>query len=61
MAILLLIALFTTVNGEPLDGLLMLAVATLLTFDAARSRQQGATGNPGTSRAAQPVASPHRQ
>jgi hypothetical protein len=57
VAILLLIALFTTVVGKPLDGFLMLAVAILLTFDAARSRRQSAAGNPGTSLAAQPVAS----
>jgi hypothetical protein len=55
VAILLLIALFTTIAGKPLDGFLMLAVAILLTFDAARSRRQG--GVPGTSLAAQPVAS----
>jgi hypothetical protein len=30
------IALFTTVAGKALDGFLMLAVAILLTFDAAR-------------------------
>jgi hypothetical protein len=46
VAILLLIALFTTVAGKPLDGFLMLAVAILLTFDAARSRRQGAAGIP---------------
>jgi len=40
VAILLLIALFTAVSGKPLDGFLMLAVATLLIFDAARSRRQ---------------------
>ena len=57
VAILLLIALFTTVAGKPLDGFLMLAVAILLTFDAARSLRQGAAGNPGTSLAAQPAAS----
>lgn len=41
VAILLLIALFTAVSGKPLDGFLMLAVATLLIFDAARARRQG--------------------
>lgn len=34
--ILLLIALFTTVTGKPLDGFLMLTVATLLIWDAMR-------------------------
>jgi len=57
VAILLLIALFTTVAGKPLDGFLMLVVATLLIFDAARSRRRSAAGNPGASLAAQPVAS----
>jgi hypothetical protein len=57
VAILLLIALFTTVAGKPLDGFLMLAVAILLTFDAARTRRRSAAGNPGTNLAAQPVAS----
>jgi hypothetical protein len=56
VAILLLIALFTTVAGKPLDGFLMLAVATLLIFDAARSRRRSAW-NPGATLAAQPVAS----
>jgi hypothetical protein len=36
--ILLLIALFTTVTGKPLDGFLMLTVATLLIWDAMRSQ-----------------------
>lgn len=51
VAILLLIALFTAVSGKPLDGFLMLAVATLLALDAARSRRQPASGdgNPGAS------------
>jgi hypothetical protein len=57
VAILLLIALFTTVSGKPLDGFLMLAVATLLAFDAARSRLRSANGYPGSSPGAQPVAS----
>jgi hypothetical protein len=57
VAILLLMALFTTVAGKPLDGFLMLAVAILLIFDAARSQRQSATRNPGSSLAAQPVAS----
>ena len=57
VAILLLIALFTTVSGKPLDGFLMLAVATLLTLDAARSLRQGATENPGPSAAVRPVPS----
>ena len=49
VAILLLIALFATVSGKPLDGFLMLAVATMLIFDAARSRRQAAPGGSGTS------------
>jgi hypothetical protein len=57
VAILLLIALFTTISGKPLDGFLMLAVATLLIFDGARSRRQSAAGNPGTNSAALPVES----
>jgi hypothetical protein len=56
VAILLLIALFTTVAGKPLDGFLMLAVAMLLIFDAARSRSRSVAGTPGASLAAQPVA-----
>jgi hypothetical protein len=36
--ILLLIAFFTTISGKPLDGFLMLTVATLLVWDAARLR-----------------------
>ncbi len=36
--ILLLIAFFTTISGKPLDGFLMLTVATLLVWDAARTR-----------------------
>jgi hypothetical protein len=38
VVILLLIAFFTTISGKPLDGLLMLTVATLLVWDATRSR-----------------------
>ena len=38
VAILLLIALFTTVSGKPLDGFLMLTVAILLVWDAARTK-----------------------
>ena len=49
VAILLLIALFTTVSGKPLDGFLMLVVAGLLSNDAARSGRQGAARDPGTS------------
>ena len=56
VAILLLIALFTTVAGKPLDGFLMLAVAILLIFDAARSRRRS-EGDPGATLAEQPVAS----
>jgi hypothetical protein len=36
--ILLLIAFFTTISGKPLDGFLMLTVATLLVWDSARFR-----------------------
>jgi hypothetical protein len=36
--ILLLIAFFTTISGKPLDGFLMLTVASLLVWDAARTR-----------------------
>jgi len=39
--ILLLIAFFTTISGKPLDGFLMLTVAVLLIFDAARTRLAG--------------------
>jgi hypothetical protein len=39
--ILLLIAFFTTISGKPLDGFLMLTVATLLVWDAARTRLGG--------------------
>jgi hypothetical protein len=49
VAILQLIALFITVSGKPLDGFLMLAVATMLIFDAARSLRQAAPGGSGTS------------
>jgi hypothetical protein len=38
VAVLLLIALFTTISGRPLDGFLMLTAATLLAVDAPRSR-----------------------
>ena len=54
VALLLLIALFTAVSGKPLDGFLMLAVATLLTLDAARSRRLAAAADRGPS----PIASP---
>ena len=47
VAILLLIALFTAVSGKPLDSFLMLAVVTLLIFDAARSRRRTAYEGPG--------------
>jgi hypothetical protein len=36
--ILLLIAFFTTISGKPPHGFLMLTVAILLVWDAARSR-----------------------
>jgi hypothetical protein len=42
--ILLAIAFFTTISGKPLDGFLMLTVATLLVWDAARSRLREHTG-----------------
>jgi len=38
VAILLLIALCSAITGKPLDGFLMAVVATLLVWDAARSR-----------------------
>lgn len=50
VAVLLLIALFTSISGKPFDGFLMLSLATSLIFDAARSRRQAARG--GTSAAA---------
>jgi hypothetical protein len=50
VAVLQLIALFTSISGKPFDGFLMLSVATSLIFDAARSRRQAARG--GTSAAA---------
>ncbi len=43
VAVLLLIALCTAISGKPLDGVLMLTVASLLVFDAARTRL-GAVG-----------------
>ena len=58
VAILLLIALFTTVSGKPLDGFLMLAVATMLIFDATRSRRQAAPGDFGASPGAAAATSP---
>jgi hypothetical protein len=38
---LLLIALCTAISGKPLDGVLMVTVATLLVFDAAHTRLAG--------------------
>lgn len=38
VAILLLIALFTSISGKPFDGVLILAVACLLAWDAGRIR-----------------------
>jgi hypothetical protein len=38
VGMLLLIALFTTISGKPLDGFLMLTVAMLLAWDAVRTR-----------------------
>ena len=58
VAILLLIALFTAVSGKPLDGFLMLAVATLLIFDAARSRRQAALGGSGANASVAASATP---
>ena len=40
VAVLLLIALFTAISGKSLDGFLMLTVAMLLAWDAARSRRR---------------------
>lgn len=52
VAILVLIALFTTISGKPLDGFLMLTVAMLLVWDAARYRLRGpAAGQSGLSTA----------
>ena len=56
VAILLLIALFTTVSGKPLDGFLMLAVAAMLIVDAARSRRQAAPGGSAASPSAATLA-----
>jgi len=41
VGVLLLIALFTTISGKPLDGFLMLTVAMLLASDAVRTRMKG--------------------
>jgi hypothetical protein len=49
--ILLLIAFFTTISGKPLDGFLMLTVATLLVWDAARLRLASPAGRVGGSQA----------
>jgi hypothetical protein len=38
VGVLLLIALCTGISGKPLDGVLMVAVASLLVFDTARTR-----------------------
>ena len=43
IAILLLIAFFSTISGKPLDGLLMLLVAAALAWDAGQ-RSRGAGG-----------------
>jgi hypothetical protein len=43
-AILLLIALFTTVSGKPLDGFLMLTMAVLLVWDATRTKISASGG-----------------
>jgi hypothetical protein len=45
--ILLLIAFFTTVSGKPLDGFLMLTVAALMLWDAARTLLRGGPTGPG--------------
>ena len=42
VAILVLIALSTTVSGKPLDGVLLLTGAVLLAWDAGRARRLGA-------------------
>jgi hypothetical protein len=44
--ILLLIAFFTSISGKPLDGVLMVTVAILLAFDAARTRLRGRAQQP---------------
>lgn len=44
--ILLLIAFFTTISGKPLDGVLMLTVAVLLVWDAARSSRLSPVARP---------------
>ncbi|HXW44329.1 MAG TPA: hypothetical protein VEL03_06065 [Streptosporangiaceae bacterium] len=62
--ILLLIAFFTTISGKPLDGFLMLTVATLLVWDAARTRLSGPSpdvagyGSPGQQSDAAGIGSP---
>ncbi|MGB6454783.1 MAG: hypothetical protein WBH47_09875 [Streptosporangiaceae bacterium] len=43
VAVLLLIALCTAISGRPFDGVLMVTVAALLVFDAARTRMGGVT------------------
>ena len=48
--ILLLISFFTTISGKPLDGFLMLTVATLLVWDATRSRLAQYAGLPDPAR-----------
>ena len=55
VAILLLIALFTTITGKPLDGFLMLTVATLLAWDAARSCLAGPSTSGSPSSAGSPA------
>lgn len=56
--ILLLIALFTTISGKPLDGFLMLTVATLLMWDATRARAAQYAGP--AARAGATAPGPHR-
>jgi len=47
VVILLLIALFTSISGKPLDGLLMLVAGASLAWDAGRRSRRGGTLNVG--------------
>jgi hypothetical protein len=58
VAILLLIALFTTVSGKPLDGFLMLTVSVLLVWDAARYRFPATSRYGATTPATAPATTP---
>ncbi len=65
VAVLLLIALSTAISGKPLDGVLMLTVATLVAWDAARSRLRAPAGPAeyvsGTDRTSTPGRAPARR